>query len=252
MLETRLNLRLLVILTFILAVLMQACSTPTILPEDLIGENWFFPEEALFVEFFDDGTFLAVSGPSSVDGQGAFARRGEYSIVQKNLIQIERGNAFSETESQFSVEVQEESLLIGENLLFKMDDKLSQLPITGNSGSRQQYIGLWENQNNGTRSVPAVYVFLDQNDKLLIQSWGACQPDWCDWGVTEAAATDQFLYAFWDHDFSIIHMILVPTGDDELRINKVTYFNDNSDRSEFTTREDYIRSPELSVPSGQD
>lgn len=105
MIENRINQRLLFILTLILAVLIIACSTSTNLPEDMIGENWFFPEEALFLEFFDDGTFLSVSGPRSIDGKGAFARRGEYSFVDMNLIQIGRGNVFSDTESQFEVEV---------------------------------------------------------------------------------------------------------------------------------------------------
>lgn len=249
MFEVRINPRLLLILIMIPTLGLQACAVSSNLPEDMVGGEWFLPEEALFIEFFDDGTFLSVSGPISIDGKGAFARKGEYTFIDKKLIQIGRGNVFSDTEDEFTVELNRESLKIGTSLLYKMEDNLSPISVKDDPVTYQQYSGLWENQNPRTRGVPAVYVFPGQGGQLLIQAWGFCQPEWCDWGVNEAQAADQFLYSFWDHGHSKMHMMLVPTDDDQLQINIVTYFTDNSERSEFTTREEFIRSPTLSVPA---
>jgi hypothetical protein len=218
--------------------------------DNVIGIRWYDPKDGISYEFFENGEYMYYSFSNSVDGKSGFNKRGTYNFIDDNKIRVDNENFPSPSGYVFNVGTAGEVLTIGEKKLYKLTDDFSPLTIPDKSNYRGIYLGYWENKDPFTRSIPALYVFLDEKEALQVHAWGSCLPDWCDWGTAEAKVTDQFLYVFWDHSFARVHMVVSLSDQGELVVRTLTHFMDNSGRSDYSILNEYHKSTDpIPTPS---
>ena len=107
----------------------------------------------------------------------------------------------------------------------------------------KDYHGLWVNEEGGlTRMITKCEISYRSNS-FIVQIWGACQPQDCDWGESVVSkmkkGTDKF-ELIWDQEFAesaITYEII----DGKLKLKHIRRYKDNSGRSDSTLIEYFIR-----------
>ena len=102
--------------------------------------------------------------------------------------------------------------------------------------------GLWVNEDEETRGTTQCKIRYE-NNRFIVQMWGACFPEDCDWGENTSKEVDKGVEKFellWEqrHAERAITYELV---DGKLRLNKRTHYKDNSGREDYTLIEYFIK-----------
>ncbi len=89
-------------------------------------------------------------------------------------------------------------------------------PPVANLDEHQEYLGEWRNEDVNTRGITR-FTLLADDAKFVAHAWGRCSPEECDWGETDATASETGLSAIWklrgnEHTWALT---LQPGGADE-------------------------------------
>jgi hypothetical protein len=102
--------------------------------------------------------------------------------------------------------------------------------------------GLWVNENEETRGTTQCKIRYE-NNRFMVQMWGACYPDDCDWGENTSKEVDEGVKKFellWEQKHAE-RSITYELVDGKLRLNKRTHYRDNSGREDYTLIEYFIK-----------
>ena len=106
----------------------------------------------------------------------------------------------------------------------------------------KDFIGLWINKDDKTRSITQCKISY-KNNSFVVQMWGSCEPQDCDWGENVAngleEGTNKF-ELFWNQEFAesaITYEII----DGRLKLTNKRSYKDNSGRPDITLIEYFIR-----------
>jgi hypothetical protein len=116
-----------------------------------------------------------------------------------------------------------------------------------------QFIGKWQNVNSQDRGAIKAEI-TQQGGAVTVHIFGQCQPTPCDWGQAPATlyADDvqaplpqrtQVIRAEYNQGFARRQVIIRPSGN-QLRIDVLTQFTDNSGRSNYFDSDLFNREPE--------
>ena len=106
----------------------------------------------------------------------------------------------------------------------------------------KDFNGLWVNQDDQTKSITRCKIAY-KNNSFVVQMWGSCEPQDCDWGENVANGVDNGtskFELFWDQEFAesaITYEII----DGELKMTHYRHYKDNSGRPDGTLIEYFIR-----------
>ncbi len=100
------------------------------------------------------------------------------------------------------------------------------------------FTGLWVNEDDQTRGITKCKISFE-NSNIVVQMWGACHPEDCDWGENVANEVKKETNKFellWDQEFAesaITYEII----DGKLKLTNKRRYKDNSGRSDGTSVE---------------
>lgn len=98
--------------------------------------------------------------------------------------------------------------------------------------------GVWTNIDEKTRSLTKCKIVYD-NNSFLVQMWGSCFPEDCDWGENIARGIKKGTNKFellWNQKFAESHITYELIGE-KLKITNKRNYKDNSGRLDNTTVE---------------
>lgn len=102
----------------------------------------------------------------------------------------------------------------------------------------KDFNGLWINEDDQTRSITKCKISY-VNNSFVVQMWGDCLPQDCDWGENVAnnvqKGTDKF-QLLWDQEFAE-SLVTYEIVDGKLKITDKRHYKDNSGRSDRTSVE---------------
>jgi hypothetical protein len=112
-------------------------------------------------------------------------------------------------------------------------------PASANIG---QFTGTWQNVNSNDRGVIRITITAAGN-AVTVHVWGSCTPTPCDWGQAPAVAYGNsvqatlpqeatVLRAEYTQSFARRQIVIHPAGN-QLRVEVLTQFTDNSNRANF-------------------
>ena len=94
--------------------------------------------------------------------------------------------------------------------------------------------GLWLNEDDKTRSITKCKISY-KNNSYVVQMWGDCHPEDCDWGENVAndieKGTDKF-ELLWDQEFAE-SLVTYQIIDGKLTVTNKRRFKDNSGRANY-------------------
>ena len=134
-------------------------------------------------------------------------------------------------------------MILKRTVLYVMITLIVTTPVFGlsknNETQQNNFLGKWFNVDPETRDITTIIV-KKKNDSWTIQAWGKCHPKDCDWGVVPLnmigdSTTDKTFdcaFAEWKFDFSTKYLKMRMQGD-QLVVEKITVFKDNSNRSNY-------------------
>ena len=125
------------------------------------------------------------------------------------------------------------------------------LAATALSGATRDLVGTWVNADANPRGITRVQV-THSDGQFFVQAWGACSPQDCDWGrvrarpfsgsvSTSPEADAHTLSASFRTDFNRTQLVLASGGNGELRVELMTTFTDQSNRSSYASSERFRR-----------
>ena len=93
------------------------------------------------------------------------------------------------------------------------------------------FVGMWQNVDAQTRSIPQIQISV-QGNQVIVHTWGACFPTYCDFGQTTAQSSSSgTLSVTWQLGFEIDTQSLTISGG-QLHSALHTHFVDGSGRSD--------------------
>jgi hypothetical protein len=106
-----------------------------------------------------------------------------------------------------------------------------------------QFLGTWENVNPGDRGVIRLAI-AQQGAAVTVHAWGHCTPSPCDWGQVSAVVYGSdvgstlpqqsvVVRAEFNQSFARRQVIVRPAASNQLRVEVLTQFTDNSNRSNY-------------------
>ncbi len=102
--------------------------------------------------------------------------------------------------------------------------------------------GLWANVTNERRMFTKCTILYKDNS-FVVQMWGDCQPEDCDWGerISEKVknGTNKF-ELFWEQEFAESE-ITYELFDEKLKVTNQRRFKDNSVRQDYTLVEYFTK-----------
>lgn len=107
----------------------------------------------------------------------------------------------------------------------------------------ERFVGRWENENPDTSGITRVRIDSRLN-KIIINMWGSCHPNDCDWGSQSIGQTDSddgLLSVTWTNSFNVIDQQITVLPDDRLRVSGHTRFTDNSGRPDYNSTYYFLR-----------
>ena len=105
------------------------------------------------------------------------------------------------------------------------------------SHEAEKFVGFWVNENKDTLDITKIDITKAGNN-ILVNMWGKCEPDDCDWGITTtdvSDAEDGILNLTWDQSFSVITQELFLLSDVRLKVNSFYYFREERPKDYKTT-----------------
>ncbi len=95
--------------------------------------------------------------------------------------------------------------------------------------------GLWINEDSQTRAITKCKISY-KNNSFVVQMWGACQPQDCDWGENVAndvqKETDKF-QLLWNQEFAE-SFVTYEIIDGRLKVTDKRHYKDNSNRLDYS------------------
>lgn len=118
-------------------------------------------------------------------------------------------------------------------------------PIENYQDFDKNAVGEWVNIDKATRGTVKLEISREE-DKWIIEGWGACHPSDCNWGevplllVANKSHGKSFIrgFAMWDFNFKSTYMTL-KIRDNQLFVDKVNIFKDSSKRSNYLSQEEF-------------
>ena len=106
----------------------------------------------------------------------------------------------------------------------------------------KDFAGLWVNEDDQTRGITKCKI-THKDNSLIVQMWGSCTPQDCDWGKNETDGEEKGANRFellWDQGFaeSTVTYELV---EGKLKLTNKRHFKDNSGRPDYTTTEYFVK-----------
>jgi hypothetical protein len=106
-----------------------------------------------------------------------------------------------------------------------------------------EFIGAWKNVDGNARGVIRLTIS-DNGPNIDVHVWGQCHPTPCDWGTVRAIlygssvesplpTQTEVLRAEYNQSFARTQVIIHKAANDELRVEVLTNFSDNSGRSNY-------------------
>lgn len=106
-----------------------------------------------------------------------------------------------------------------------------------------QFTGVWINEDSGTGGVTRLDIALKGNN-VSVHAWGKCTPTDCDWGrvngtiyapsvSSNLVQRANALTAMFTTNFSQTLLVMHIVGNQQLRVEALTRFTDNSGRSHY-------------------
>ena len=93
------------------------------------------------------------------------------------------------------------------------------------------FVGVWENENDETRSFPKCEIRYEEN-RFYVHIWGACVPQYCDWGETPSEKLDENTTKFvvnWDQGF-VKRTQILELKEGKLILTTNSHYKDDSGR----------------------
>ncbi|NAY93501.1 hypothetical protein GTQ34_16460 [Muricauda sp. JGD-17] len=105
-----------------------------------------------------------------------------------------------------------------------------------------EFIGLWVNENSERPGITKCKISFE-NNRYIVQMWGSCTPQDCDWGKNKTDGVEKGANKFellWDSGFaeSTVTYELV---EDKLKLTNKRHFKDDSGRPDYTTTEYFVK-----------
>jgi thiol-disulfide isomerase/thioredoxin len=97
------------------------------------------------------------------------------------------------------------------------------------TGSLDLLTGVWVNEQE-TDNITRINVRRD-GTRTLVHAWGACSPNDCDWGETEAELWKGIPTAVWNQGFVTVRMQLIPVATGRIIVASESEFHDESGRN---------------------
>jgi len=95
------------------------------------------------------------------------------------------------------------------------------------------FLGLWRNIDPNTQSIPQAQIW-QEGSRFIISVWGACVPQWCDWGnATLSFDGPTVAHAVYNPGFAV-ETLTIELISANLQITSFTHFTDNSGRADYT------------------
>ena len=111
--------------------------------------------------------------------------------------------------------------------------------------SPSAFIGMWENPN--AQGISKADVRQLEGGELQVNLWGACMPNYCDWGIANATHVDGMIKTDYDFPFKTSNVTLSSTSDGKLKVQVKNDFDDNttgrSERSDIYDSVDILSRP---------
>lgn len=107
----------------------------------------------------------------------------------------------------------------------------------------KDFNGLWVNEEGDQTKMITKCKISYKNNSFVVQMWGACHPQDCDWGENVANEVKKGANKFellWDQEFAesaITYEII----DGKLKLTNKRRYKDNSGRPDFTLLEYFIK-----------
>lgn len=107
-----------------------------------------------------------------------------------------------------------------------------------NTNKYDDFNGLWVNEDELTKAITKCKISY-KNNSFIVQMWGACYPQDCDWGENIAndvqKGTNKF-QLLWDQEFaeSLVNYEII---EGKLKVTNKRHYKDNSGRSDNTSVE---------------
>ncbi|MEB8327732.1 hypothetical protein OO009_00065 [Flavobacteriaceae bacterium KMM 6897] len=102
--------------------------------------------------------------------------------------------------------------------------------------------GIWINEDDQTKGTPKCKISY-KNNSFVVQMWGSCHPQDCDWGEKVSNEVKKGTNKFellWDHEFaeSVITYEII---EGKLKLTHNRRYKDHSGREGFTSIEYFIK-----------
>ena len=110
------------------------------------------------------------------------------------------------------------------------------------SSATASFSGSWVSEDSQTRSITSCRIRYE-NDHYLVQMWGACRPQDCDWGENASGTAEEGTARFevlWDQDFAESKVTYELEGD-RLKMTNRRRYKDGSGRKDLTVVNYFVK-----------
>ena len=102
--------------------------------------------------------------------------------------------------------------------------------------------GLWVNESNERRAINRCNISFEGN-QYVVQMWGSCTPQDCDWGKNMTDGAEKGANKFelvWDSGFAE-SLVTYEIVEDKLKLTNKRRFKDGSGRQDYTLVEYFVK-----------
>jgi hypothetical protein len=102
------------------------------------------------------------------------------------------------------------------------------------------YFGSWRNSDPNTRNITKLWI-RENLSRPIVNAWGSCHPQDCDWGLAGVTFKNGQLFAVWDHGFAVHRLELSLDNNGQLKVTTQCHFTDTSGRADYEITDFMIR-----------
>ncbi len=109
--------------------------------------------------------------------------------------------------------------------------------------STSDFSGLWLNTSSEQKKMITRCKISYDNNRFVVQMWGSCLPQDCDWGEKVAIEVEKGAENFellWDQVFAE-SAVTYELSDEKLKMTHKRHYKDNTGRSDFTLVEYFVK-----------
>ncbi|MCE2611708.1 hypothetical protein LVD13_01910 [Flavobacteriaceae bacterium D16] len=132
--------------------------------------------------------------------------------------------------------------LIPFSLFFSDNTSNSNITPASHVTITSDFNGVWVNEDEQTRATTQCKIRYE-NNRFIVQMWGKCHPEDCDWGENASKEVYEGVEKFellWEHGFADVD-IIYEMVDGKLKMTNNTHYKDNSGREDYTLVEYLIK-----------